>query len=191
MLNYIWGGMILIGIIVSSLSGKLPDVTTQIIQSSDETIQIILKMAGAVCMWSGLMRVAEKSGLVHSLSKRMLPIMKFLFPDIPPNHKSIEYISTNMIANILGLGWAATPPGILAMEEMQKLNKDKKTASKSMCMFMIVNMSSLQLITVNILSYRMAYNSANPAEILGPGILATVVSTVVGVFYAKFKESWD
>ncbi|MDR2939874.1 MAG: nucleoside recognition protein [Clostridiales bacterium] len=190
MLNYLWGGMILIGIIVSALNGRLPDVTTNIIGSSDETIQIILKLAGTVCMWSGLMKVAEKSGLVESLSKKMRPILKYLFPDIPKNHKSLDYIATNMIANILGLGWAATPAGLVAMEELQKLNKDKKTASKSMCMFMIINMSSLQLITVNILSYRTAYGSTNPAEILAPGILATLVSTIAGVLYAKFKERW-
>ena len=121
----------------------------------------------------------------------MKPFLNYLFPDIPKNHKSLEYISTNIIANILGLGWAATPAGIKAMESLQTLNKDKNIASKAMCMFMIFNMSSLQIISVNIIAYRAQYNSSNPSEVIGPGLFATLVSTIIGVLFAKIMERWS
>jgi len=146
-------------------------------------------MAGIVAMWSGLMRIGEKSGLVTSLSRRMRPLLHFLFPRIDPDGKAIEYIAMNFIANILGLGWAATPAGLKAMEELQKLNGGKKIASREMCTFMIINMSSLQLITINIIAYRSQYNSLNPSEIIGPGLFATLISSAVAVACAKIMEA--
>lgn len=190
MLNYLWGSMILIGIMVAVFTGRVPDITNSALLSSKEAIQICLELMGVLCMWSGLMNIAEKAGLVSSLSRKMMPLLKYLFPDIPLKSQAFNYIATNMIANLLGLGWAATPAGLKAMEEMQKLNKNKNTATKSMCMFMVINMSSLQLITVNILSYRAKYGSLNPSEIIGPGILATIVSTIVGVTFVKIIERW-
>ncbi len=190
MLNYLWGGMILIGIIVAAFNGKIPNITNSVIDSSKEAVTTCITMTGILSMWTGLMKIAEKSGLIKILSKKMTPFLKFLFPEIPENHKALDYISTNVIANIFGLGWAATPAGIGAMEEMQKLNKDKKTASRSMCMFMIFNMSSLQLLCVNLIAYRTQYNSKNPSEIIGPGLFATFVSTIVGVIFVKIVERW-
>jgi len=187
-LNYLWGGMILIGIITAAFTGKISNITNSAIDSSKEAITICITMTGILSMWTGLMKIAEKSGLIESLSHKMMPFLKFLFPEIPKGHKALEYISTNIIANIFGLGWAATPAGIKAMEEMQKLNSNKKYASRSMCMFMIFNMSSLQLICVNLIAYRTQYNSANPSEIIGPGIFATLVSTITGILFAKIVE---
>lgn len=191
MLNYLWGGMILIGIVVAAFTGKMPDVTNAAIDCSKEAITTCITMLGILSMWTGLMQIAEKSGLIKDLSKKMMPFLKFLFPDIPAKHKSLQYISTNVIANILGLGWAATPAGIKAMEEMQKLNTDKKIASKSMCMFMVFNMSSLQIVSVNLIAYRSQYNSANPSEIIGPGLIATLLSTIVGIGVIKIIERWN
>lgn len=190
MLNYLWGGMILIGIIVAAFTGKLPDITNEAINSSKEAVTICITMLGILSMWTGLMEVAEKAGLIKEWSKKLMPFLKFLFPEIPKNHKALQYISTNVIANFLGLGWAATPAGIKAMEEMQKLNKDKNVASRSMCMFMIFNMSSLQILSVNLIAYRTQYNSVNPSEIIGPGLFATLVSTLVGIIVVKFIERW-
>lgn len=190
MLNYVWSGMILLGILVAAFTGKMPDVTNAAISSSKEAVTLCITMLGVISMWTGLMKIAEKAGLIDALSKKMTPFLHFLLPEIPKGHKSMQYISTNFIANILGLGWAATPAGLKAMEELQKLNRNKNTASKSMCMFMIINMSSLQIVSMNIIAFRAQYNSANPSEIIGPGLLATLVSTISGVLACKLLERW-
>ncbi len=188
MLNYLWGIMILIGVMVAAFTGKMPDVTNAALNSSKDSVQLCITMLGIMCMWTGLMKIAEKAGLIDTLSSKMMPLLKFLFPDIPKNHKAFKYIATNMIANMFGLGWAATPAGIMAMKEMQTLNKTKDVASKSMCMFMIVNMSSLQLVSVNIIAFRTQYESISPSEIIAPGLIATIVSTIVGVITVKICE---
>ena len=139
-------------------------------------------------MWTGIMKIGEKAGLIKSLSNKMKPLLHWLVPTVPKNHKAMEYISTNVIANILGLGWAATPAGISAMKELQKLNKTKDIASTPMCMFMIFNMSSLQLVSINIIAYRSQYNSQNPSEIIGPGIATTLISTLAAIIFAKIME---
>jgi len=188
MLNYIWGIMILIGVAVGAINGRLQDVTNAAIVSAEDAVKLCITMLGVMSMWTGLMKIAERAGLVDMLSKKMAPLLRFMFPDIPRGHKAFQYISTNFIANILGLGWAATPAGLKAMEELQALNPVKDTASKSMCMFMIINMSSLQLVTMNIIAYRSQYNSANPSEIIGPGLIATLFSTIAAVAFGKILE---
>ncbi len=190
MLSYIWGTMILVGIIVAAFSGTLGEVSNAAINSSKDAITLAITMLGILSMWTGFMKIAEKSGMLNALSRRMRPLLRFLFPDLPKDSAALNHISTNMIANILGLGWAATPAGLMAMNELQKLNKEKDKASKSMCMFMIVNMSSLQLVSMNIIAYRSQYGSLNPQEIIAPGILATIVSTVVGIVFVKIAERW-
>lgn len=188
MLNYLWGAMILIGVLTAAFNGKMPEVTNGAIDSSKEAVSTCITMLGVLSMWCGLMEIAERSGLIKSLSEKMKPFLKFLFPDVPEKNKALDYISTNVIANVLGLGWAATPAGIKAMEELQKINKTKEIASRSMCMFMIFNMSSLQLICVNLIAYRSQYNSVNPSETIGPGIFATIASTIAGVAFVKIIE---
>ena len=188
MLNYLWAAMILIGIVVGILTGNLDKITPAALESAAEAVTVAITMLGIMAMWTGLMRVAENSGMILSISKKMGPLLRFLFPDIPAKSKALTYISTNIIANVLGLGWAATPAGLKAMQELQKINPDKKTASKEMCMFLIINMSSLQIVTISVLAYRAQYNSASPSEIIGPGLLATLISTIFAVAYAKFME---
>lgn len=190
MLNYIWGFMILSGIIVAAFTGKMPDITNAVVDSSKEAVTTCITMLGILSMWTGLMEIAEQSGLIKELSRKMKPFLKFLFPEIPYTHKAMDYISTNVIANILGLGWAATPAGLKAMEKMQELNNNKQTASRSMCMFMVFNMSSLQLVSVNLIAYRTQYNSVNPSEIIGPGLFTTLISTIVGISVVKIIERW-
>ncbi|MDR1001083.1 MAG: nucleoside recognition protein [Clostridiales bacterium] len=184
MLNYIWGGMIVIGLVVGGITGRMQEVTNAIIDSAKSAVTLCITMLGVMSMWTGLMRIAEKAGLIESLSNKMMPALRWLFPEIPKNHVAFRHIATNFIANILGLGWAATPAGLKAMNELQSLNRDSNTASDSMCMFMIINMSSLQLVTMNIIAFRSQYNSANPSEIIGPGLIATLGSTVAGVLAA-------
>ena len=190
MLNYLWGGMILIGVLVASFNGTMPDVTQAILDSSKEAITVCITMMGIIAMWSGMMEIAQRAGLIKELSKKMRPFLSYLFPDVPKNHKSLDYISTNVIANILGLGWAATPAGIKAMESLQTLNKKKDEASRAMCMFLVFNMSSLQIISVNIVAYRSQFNSQNPSEIIAPGFFFTILSTIVGIFVIKIIERW-
>lgn len=188
MLNYLWGFMILIGIIVAAFTGTMGAVTQTAISSSKEAIQICITLLGVLAFWMGIMKIAEKSGLISGLTNRIRPILRFLFPDIPDGHEAQKYIATNLIANVLGLGWAATPPGLLAMKALQKLNLKKDEASNAMCMFLIVNISSVQLISVNIIAYRSQYGSANPSEVIGPSLLATCVSTVTAVIFGKIME---
>ena len=185
MLNYLWGAMILLGVTMAAFTGRLPLIANASIDSARDAVTVVIQMAGIVAMWTGLMKIAEKSGLIDTLSMKMRPLLKFLFPDVPQNSKAITHISTNLIANMLGLGWAATPAGIMAMKELQKLNKDKNVASKSMCMFLIVNMSSLQIISVAIIGDRALHNSASPSEILAPALIVTVVTTIVGIAVGK------
>jgi len=188
MLNYLWAAMILIGITVSIITGNLEAITPAALDSATEAVTVAITMLGIMAMWTGLMRVAENSGMIAAISEKMGPLLRFLFPGLAPGSRALSYISTNLIANVLGLGWAATPAGLKAMEELQKINPEKKTASREMCMFMIINMSSLQIVTISVLAYRAQYNSISPSEIIGPGFFATLISTIFAVAYTKFME---
>ena len=188
MLNKLWAGMLLTGLVVALFTGRLAEVTNAAIDSSREAVALCLTMIGLMAMWTGLMKIAERSGLVDTLADGMSPMLCWLFPDLPRKCAAMRHISANMIANILGLGWAATPAGIKAMQEMQKLNPRKDEASRSMCMFMIINMSSLQIVTMSIIAYRAQYDSINPAEVIAPGFLVTIITTIIGVLFAKVCE---
>lgn len=193
MLNFLWGAMLLIGIVYGAATGRMNEVTDAALSSAKEAVSLCITMAGIVAMWVGIMEIAKSSELVERLTRKMRPLLGFLFPDVPGEHRAMEFISANMIANFLGLGWAATPFGLKAMEELAKLEKQRKsvspgTASNAMCTFLILNISSLQLIPVNIIAYRSQYGSVNPTAIVGPGIVATAVSTVVAVIFCKVME---
>ena len=184
MLNYLWGFMIVIGIIVGVINGKIDAVSTATINSAKEAITLCITMLGIMSLWTGIMQVAKATGIIDALTKVLYPILRLLFPDIPKGHPANEYIASNMIANILGLGWAATPMGLKAIGELQKLNKDSETASTDMCTFLIINISSLQLIPVNIIAYRSQYGSVSPTEILGAALVATTISTIAGIIFS-------
>ena len=186
LLNDLWAGMILVGIIYGALTGRMADVTNAALDSSKEAVTLCITMLGVMSFWVGLMEIAQRSGLIAAASRKLQPVVHFLFPDVPEGHVANRHITTNIIANILGLGWAATPAGLMAMKSLQEVNpnKDKSIASRDMCTFLILNISSLQLIPINIIAYRSQYGSVNPAGIVGAGIVATLVSTVVGVAFA-------
>ena len=200
MLNYLWAGMILIGIIFAAFTGRMPDITNAALDSSKEAITLCITMIGVMSFWVGFMEIAEKAGIVQGASKRIRPLIRFLFPNLPEGHPATGHITTNIIANVLGLGWAATPAGLKAMEELGKLEEDRRRgrlpgpvrkrgiASNEMCTFLIINISSLQLIPVNVIAYRSQYGSVNPAAIVGPGIVATAVSTIVAEVYCKMMD---
>ena len=189
MLNGIWGFFVIGGILTGAFLGRMDLVTQAVIGGGKTAIELAFAMAGVVAVWSGVLKIAEKGGMIDALAGKMTPIMDVLFPSVPRHHKARKYIAANFAANFLGLGWAATPAGLLAMKELQKLNwEEKGTASAAMCMFLTVNMTSLQLVTVNILAFRAEYGSQNPAEIVGAGILATIITTIVGTLAAKIVE---
>ena len=184
MLNYLWAFMIIIGITVGIITGNIESVSTSIISSSKEAVILCISMLGVMSLWMGIMQVAKATGIISSLTRLLRPIIRLLFPDIPKDHIANEYMASNMIANILGLGWAATPVGLKAMKELKKLNNDREIASCDMCTFLIINISSLQLIPVNVIAFRAEYSSINPAEILGAGIVATLFSTMAGIIFS-------
>lgn len=191
-MNYLWAFMILTGIIYGAFHGTLPQITTAALDSAKEAVTLCITMMGVMSFWVGLMRIAEKAGIIEGLSRKMRPVLHFLFPDLPQEHPANEYIATNMIANVFGLGWAATPAGLKAMEELAEIKKEKglpeEVASNEMCTFLILNISSLQLIPVSVIAYRSQYGSSNPSAITGAAIAATLVSTATAVIFCKIKE---
>ena len=194
MLNYLWAGMILIGICYGAVTGNMTAVGEGALEAAGEAISLCITMLGAVALWSGLMEIADKAGLIEKWKRGLRPVLRFLFPRLDMEGAAAGYIATNMIANILGLGWACTPAGLKAMEELEKVEKKRlhvdklPRASKEMCTFLIVNISSLQLIPVNMIAYRAQYGSVNPAGIVAPAIVATLFSTIVAIIYCKLKD---
>lgn len=193
MLNYLWAGMIVIGVIYGAFRGNMPEITDAALESSKEAVSLCITMMGVMSFWMGLMEIATKAGIIEWLSRVLHPLIRFMFPKIPKNHKANEYITTNVIANILGLGWAATPAGLQAMEALGELEEERgqerSVASDEMCTFLILNISSLQLIPINIIAYRSQYGSPDPTRIVGAGLFATMVSTAVAIVYCKIKTS--
>lgn len=185
-MNYLWGGMIVIGVIFGAFHGGFGQITEAAVDSAKEAVNLAITMAGVIAMWTGLMEIAEQTGILAGCAKKLRPLLKFLFPGLPQGSRAGELIATNFMANIFGLGWAATPAGLEAMQELQMLSGEKKgVASREMCTFLVLNISSLQLIPVNMIAYRSQYGSVNPAAIVGPGIVATFVSTLTAVVLCK------
>lgn len=194
MLNYIWAAMIILGILFGAINGNMKEITEAALESAGDAVSLCITMAGTMALWVGLMEVAENSGFINKLTRMLSPFVSFMFPGIPKGHKARDYISTNIIANVLGLGWACTPAGLKAMEELARLEEERGNrenlyvASNEMCTFLILNISSLQLIPVNMIAYRQQYGSVNPASIIAPAILATFISTLTAVIYCKMKD---
>lgn len=192
MLNYIWAVMILLGVIYAAFTGQMSAVTNAALDSAGEAISLCITMAGVMALWMGLMEIAQKAGIIEKMTKGISPFLNLMFPRIPKNHPARGYIATNVIANVLGLGWACTPAGLKAMEALSRLEEErgnrKGAASNEMCTFLIINISSLQLIPVNMIAYRSQYGSVNPAVIIAPAILATLISTMTAIIYCKIKD---
>lgn len=198
MLNYIWAFMILLGVLYGACTGQLSEVTNGALDSAGEAISLCITMAGVMALWMGLMEIAREAGLIQKMTKGISPFLNLMFPRIPKGHPAREYIATNIITNVLGLGWACTPAGLKAMEELAKLEEERgnqdyltqgeRHASNEMCTFLIINISSLQLIPVNMIAYRSQYGSANPAVIIAPAIMATFLSTLSAVIYCKLRD---
>lgn len=201
MLNTIWALMIIIGVAVGILTGNMEAVGNGALEAAGSAVTLCITMMGILSMWTGLMQVARASGLLEKMAGWLSPVIGFLFPALPKGSKASEYIATNMVANVLGLGWAATPAGIKAMEELAAVEELRGTpgykkgeeqvprmASKEMCTLLVMNMSSLQLIPINMIAYRSQYGSVSPAAIVAPVIVATVISTVVAVVFCRIMS---
>lgn len=216
-MNIIWATMILIGVTYGTLTGQVEAVSEAVLNSAGEAVSLCVTMLGVMGLWMGLMEIAKDAGLIRAVSKRIQPLIYFLFPEIPKDHPAVEHITINFVANFLGLGWAATPAGLKAMEALADLEEERRkepretavnqrgivtgghkkrqvrampggVSSNEMCTFLILNISSLQLIPVNVIAYRSRYGSTDPAAIVGPGIVATLVSTVVAVVFCKVMD---
>ena len=188
MLNILWVIMIAGGIFFAAFHGTMGQITESFISSSTEAVNLCIFMLGVIGVWNGMMEIAVKSGLMKKIAKTMYPFIHWLFPDISPRHKANEYMAANMAANILGLGWAATPAGLKAMRELQKLEEGGGRASDMMCAFLVLNISSLQLVPINMIAYRSQYGSVNPAAVVLPAICATMISTIAGIVFIKIIE---
>ena len=192
MLNYLWAGMILVGIFYGALTGNMENISNAALDSAKEAVNLCITMLGVMGLWTGLMKMAEKAGVVKNMTKILTPVVSFLFPALPKTSKAMEYICTNMAANILGLGWAATPAGLKAMEELsdmaKKQGKPTHIATNEMCVFLIINISSLQLIPVNMIAYRSQYGSTNPTAIIVPALICTCISTLAAVIFCKLAD---
>ena len=188
MLNYIWLGLILCAVLFGGFTGRIGDVAQEGIKGAREAVEIALKLIGVMAMWLGLMRLAEKAGLVQVLARSIRPLMRRLFPDVPPDHPAMGSMMMNMAANILGIGNAATPLGLRAMRDLQQINPHHATASNAMCTFLAINTSSIQLIPANQIALLAAAGSLNPTAIIGTALVATTVSTAVGITSVKVLE---
>ncbi len=189
MLNYIWAFMMCASVIYAAFNGNIGEVSQAVLDGSAQAITLAISMAGVVALWSGLMEIADKAGVVRFLTKLLSPIVNWLFPSLncEEGKKAKEYITVNFVMNMLGTGWSATGPGLQAMEELSKCKRDPGSAmaSKEMCTFLVINISSLQLIPVNIIAYRRSYGAVNPEEIVLPALCATLISSIVAIIVCK------
>lgn len=181
MVNIIWSIFIISGILFCFLTGKTDIINREFLNSTKTSLDMIMKIFPVMALWLGIMNIAKVSGLLHKISLKLSPILQKIFPEIPKGHESISLIASNVVANMLGLGNAATPFGLKAMDSLQKLNKKKDTASRSMITFLVLNTSGLTIIPTTIISLKMMYGSITPTDIVLPCFLASLVSTIAGL----------
>ena len=194
MVSYIWATLIGLGIIYSIVNGNFDVINNSILTNANEALDLILNLLPIIVLWTGILKIAEDSGLLLKFAKFLNPILSKLFPDVPKDNKALGYISSNIAANMLGLGSAATPAGLKAMNELQKINPDKNTATTPMITFLILNTAGVTLIPTTILALRAAYDSVSPGEIILPAIVATTCSSVAGLtldyFIRRKNKKW-
>ena len=190
MINYIWFIMIFFGLIIGIFTGNGEGMSNAIISSINSTVTFIIGLVGLMCFWCGVMKVAQNSGFTEKLAKLMKPILKIIFKDAAKDEKVLGAIVMNITANMMGLGNAATPFGIKAMEEMQRLNKDKEKASNDMCLFLVLNAACIQLVPSTVISIRATANSSNPGVIIIPAIISTAIASICGVICCKILQKY-
>lgn len=193
MVGYIWAFLIGIGVIYAIASGNISVINESILTNANEALELILNLLPIIVLWTGILKIAEESGLLNKFSKLLKPLLCRLFPSIPNNNKALGYISSNIAANMLGLGSAATPAGLKAMNELQKINSNKDTATDAMITFLVLNTAGVTIIPTTILALRSAYKSVNTSEIILPAIIATFCSSLAGItldYYIRKRKKW-
>ena len=190
MINYIWSIFIVIGVFYSILKGD-SNLTNNLLTSGNKSVDMIIGIIPLMCLWMGVMELASKSGLLDVMAKKLSRVVRIIFPDIPKDDKVISYISTNIVMNMMGLGNAATPFGLKAMEELDRLNNHSKIASRSMITFLVINTASVTILPSTVISLRMVYKSNNPSSIIMPCIIATFLSTLIALLLDRlFYYIW-
>jgi spore maturation protein A len=190
MMNYIWFGLMAVGLVVAAINGTAEAVSKGAVESATSAVQLAIGLVGIMTLWLGMMRVAEAAGLVTLVGRALNPLMRWLFPDVPPGHPAAGAIVLAVAANMLGLNNAATPLGIKAMEELQTLNPDKETATNAMVTLMAVTTSGVQLIPATMIGMLLAAGSTNPTAIIAPTIMATFIGTAAAVVSARLLARW-
>ncbi|RAL22676.1 nucleoside recognition domain-containing protein [Thermoflavimicrobium daqui] len=193
MINYIWLFMIASGVTAAALQGRIDLVTTAALTGAKEAVAVCIGLISILVFWLGMMHIAKDAGLLEKLAKLLRPVAKLLFPTVPQDHPAMGYILSNMSANLFGLGNAATPMGIKAMEELQKLNPNPTIATPAMCTLLALNTSGLTLIPTTIIGIRMKYESVDPTDIIGPTLLATFCATTFAVLLDRYYQyrTWN
>ena len=186
MVNIIWVGMTIIGLVFAVINGKMSEVNEAIFSSANEAVTLCIGLVSVLVFWLGIMRIAQEAGLLDKLAKMFRPLVTRLFPEVPENHPAMGYILSNMMANMFGLGNAATPLGIKAMEQLKELNGGRDFASRSMITFLAINTSSITIIPTTVIAIRMKYDSVSPTEIVGPTLIATILSTVGAILIDRY-----
>lgn len=186
MVNIIWVMLTAIGLVFSMINGTINEVNEAIFNGAKEAVTLCIGLISILVFWLGMMKIAEDAGLLNKLASLFRPIVKKLFPEVPGDHPAMGYMLSNMMANMFGLGNAATPLGIKAMEELKRLNGGKNEASRSMITFLAINTSSLTLIPTTVIAIRMNYNSASPTDIVGPTLVATFCSTLAAIMIDRY-----
>lgn len=186
MLNIVWPIFIIISFSYAIFSGNLENLNNSIFESTNSAINLSISLLGTMCLWSGIMQIASKTTLIKKLSDLLEPLLNFLFPKLKENKKVKKEISMNIVANILGLGNAATPLGLKAMKSMQEINKEKDTLSDSMMMFIVINTASIQIIPTTVIAIRNSLGSQNPTSIVFPTWFSTIIAATIGIFFARF-----
>lgn len=189
MLNWLWAGIMLLSLIGGALNGRMEEVNKALLNGGEEAITLSLTLGGAICLWSGMMRVAEKAGFTEIISRILSPVLRLLFPGLSPSCPAAKAILLNMSANFLGLGNAATPFGLKAMEELQKLNPEKNTASKHMITFVVLNTASIQLLPTTVATLRLKYGSASPMQILPAVWITSIGAAAAALLMANLLEA--
>lgn len=190
MINYIWFGILTLGIIWGMITGRADIMTQAILASANSTVEIIIKLAGVMCLWCGVIKIAERSGMTEILARLLRPILRIIFKKEGRDKDALGNIVMNITANMMGISNAATPFGIKAMENMQKLNPNKDIASNDMALFLVINAACIQFIPTTVISIRAATGSQNPAEIIITAIITTAIAATVGIISCKILEKY-
>lgn len=181
MISILWALLIMMGIIYALISGNIHLINNSILVNANKAFDLIISLLPTIVLWTGIMKIAEDSGLLQKFANLLEPILRKFFPSVPKNNKALGYISSNIAANMLGLGSAATPFGLKAMQELQDINPQKETASEAMITFLVLNTAGVTIIPTTIIAIRLAYGSMNPTEIMIPAILSTICSSITAL----------